>query len=367
METLQTLGVALGLASLAGLNLYLTVFVTGLAIQQQWIDVSQTYPDLAILGHPAIVAVSGALFCLQFFADKVPWVDSLWDAVHTVIRPIGGAFLAIRVLGNPDPVFDVIVALLAGSATLLTHGLKAGTRLVANHSPEPFSNIALSLTEDATVLGGLALIKYDPALAFALFLLAGIAIAWFGPQLYRALKVHAYLLWRKAAAPAVDPWEPELSKDLPHELDIAFHTVHRNGERILWAVPCISVSARRIPGNLFGCLVATEESAPKVAFVGKRFWGRVAEEIDLATYKVAHESKFLSENIVFYSLEKKPKYVFLFHRGQRAPGQSARCLDARTIERAFSANAAGSRGGRVEGLRARLRENRIGWWNGRVP
>jgi Domain of unknown function (DUF4126) len=318
MEILQTLGVALGLASLAGLNLYLTVFVTGLAIQQNWIDVSQTYPDLAILGHPAIIAVSGVLYCLQFFADKVPWVDSLWDAVHTVIRPIGGAFLAIRVLGNPDPVVDVIAALLAGGATMLTHGLKAGTRLVANHSPEPFSNIALSVTEDATVLGGLALIKYDPALAFVVFLLVSITIAYFGPKFFRAMKVHAHLVWRKIAAPSVDEWETDLSKELPHELDIAFHAVNAGGENILWAVPCVSASARRIPGNLFGCLVATEQPAPKVAFVGRRFWRNVAEEIDLTTYKVAHESKFLSENIVFYSLEKKPKYVFIFHRGQRA-------------------------------------------------
>src|SRR5688500_10275560 len=126
MEILQTLGVALGLASLAGLNLYLTVFATGLAIQQQWINVSQTYPELAVLAHPAILAISGTLYFLQFFADKVPWVDSLWDAVHTVIRPIGGAFLAIQVLGSPDPVFDVITALLAGGAAFATHTMKAG-------------------------------------------------------------------------------------------------------------------------------------------------------------------------------------------------------------------------------------------------
>ena len=152
MEILQTLGIALGLASLAGLNLYLTVFVTGLAIQQQWINVAQTYPELAILAHPAILAISGTMYVLQFFADKVPWVDSLWDAVHTFIRPVGGAFLAIRVLGSPDPVFDIIVALLAGGATFATHSMKAGTRLVVNHSPEPFSNIALSFAEDALSL-----------------------------------------------------------------------------------------------------------------------------------------------------------------------------------------------------------------------
>src|SRR5258708_2138187 len=120
MQVLQTLGVALGLASLAGLNLYLTVFVTGLAIQQHWIDVSQTYPELTILAPPAILIASGLLYLLEFFADKVSWVDSLWDAVHWFIRPIGGAFLALRVLGTSDPTIEVVAALLAGGVTFTT-------------------------------------------------------------------------------------------------------------------------------------------------------------------------------------------------------------------------------------------------------
>jgi len=318
METLQTLGIALGLASLAGLNLYLTVFVTGLSIQQQWIDVSQTHPDLAILGHPAIIAVSGVLYFLEFFADKIPWVDSLWDVVHTVIRPVGGAFLAIRVLGNPDPVFDVIVALLAGSATLLTHGVKAGTRLVANHSPEPFSNIALSVGEDVTVLGGLALIKYDPALAFVVFLLASLAILYFGPKLFRALKVQSYLMFKKVFNPAADPFEGELSKALPYPLEIALHSANLGHGNIVWTASCISGPSHNISNNVFGCLVASQNDPRKLAFVAKRMFGNFTGEIDLTTYKVAHESKFLSENVVFYSLERKPKYVFVFHRGQSA-------------------------------------------------
>ena len=317
MQTLQLLGTALGLASLAGLNLYLTVFVTGLAIQQHWIDVSQSYPELAILAHPAILAISGVLYLLQFFADKVPWVDSLWDAVHTVIRPIGGAFLAIRVLGTPDPVFDVIAALLAGSVTLMTHGMKAGTRLVVNHSPEPFSNIALSVTEDVAVLGGLALIWRDPVLALIVFSLVLIAIGYFAPKLWRAVKVHAWLLWKKVTSPAADHLETELPKTLPHELDIAHFSVNLERDPIAWAVPCVSASARNIPGNLFGYLTATEGTAPKLAFVAKRRFRHLAEELDLATYKLAHEPKFLSENIVLYSLEKKPKYTFVFARSQR--------------------------------------------------
>lgn len=317
METLQTLGIALGLASLAGLNLYLTVFVTGLAIQQQWIDLSQTHPDLMILGHPAIIAISGALYLLEFFADKVPWVDSLWDAVHTLIRPIGGAFLAIRVLGNPDPVFDVIIALLAGSVTLMVHSAKAGTRLVVNHSPEPFSNIALSVTEDAAVLGGLALIQHDPLLALIVFSVIVLSMAYFGPKLFRAVKVNAWLLWKKLTSPAVDQLDSDLSKTLPYELEIASHNANLIGERIIWAVPCICGSARPIPSNLFGYLIATEGDPSRLAFVGKRRWRKATQQFDLTTYKVAHEPKFLSENVVLYSLEKKPKYVFLFARSQR--------------------------------------------------
>ena len=317
MEILQTLGVALGLASLAGLNLYLTVFVTGLAIQQNWITLAPQYQQLAILAHPAILAISGVLYLLQFFADKVPWVDSLWDAVHTVIRPVGGAFLAIRVLGTPDPVFDVIAALLAGGVTLMTHGMKAGTRLVVNHSPEPFSNIALSVTEDIAVIGGLALIWRDPVLALIVFSVVLLAIGYFGPKLWRAVKVHVWLIWKKVTSPAADHLETELPKTLPHELDIAHFSVNLERDPIAWAVPCVSTSARNIPGNLFGWLIATESAAPKLAFVARRRFRHLAAELDLATYKLAHEPKFLSENIVLYSLEKKPKYIFVFARSQR--------------------------------------------------
>jgi hypothetical protein len=322
METLESLAIALGLASLAGLNLYLTVFVTGLSIQQHWIDVAQTHPDLAVLGHPAMVAVAGVLYLLEFFADKVPWVDSLWDTVHTVIRPLGGAFLAIRVLGKPEPVFDVVIALLGGSVALIVHSAKAGTRLVANHSPEPFSNIALSVGEDAAVLGGLGLIRYsylhnDPWLLLSIFGTIVLCLAYFGPKLFRAAKVNAWLLWKKVTSPASDQLETELPKVLPHELEIACHSANLLGEKIVWAVPCVCSSARRIPSNVFGYLIATEGEPTRLAFVAKRRWRKATAELDLKTYKLAHEPKFLSENLVLYSLEKKPKFVFLFARSQR--------------------------------------------------
>lgn len=316
METLQTLGIALGLASLAGINLYLTVFATGLAIQQQWITLAPQYQQLDVLAHPAILAISGVLFLLQFFADKIPWVDSLWDAVHTVIRPIGGAFLAIRVLGQPDPVIDVIAALLAGGVTTVVHSAKAGTRLIANHSPEPFSNIALSLTEDAVVIGGLALIYHDPVLALIVFALLLATIVYLGPKLWRAVKVHFWLIWKKLLTPAGDDAEVQLARELPSDLDVIFHRSNVMGEKIAWVAPCVSTAAKRIPGNVFGYLVATVEDTAGVWFIAKRRFRPIAEEIDLHTYKVVHEPKFLSEHLVLYSLERKPKYVFIFNRAQ---------------------------------------------------
>ena len=129
------LGVALGLATLAGVNLYLTVFVTGLAVNQHWITLSQQYEPLQVLAHPAIITIAGILYFIEFLADKIPWIDSAWDSVHTVIRPIGGALLAVQVLGQSSPTLDVIIMLLAGGTSLIAHTSKASTRLVANTSP----------------------------------------------------------------------------------------------------------------------------------------------------------------------------------------------------------------------------------------
>src|SRR5207244_13328686 len=118
-----------------------------------------------VLAIQWLIDGAGVLYFFDFFADKIPWLDSIWDAVHTVIRPIGGVLLAIQVLGHPSPAFTVIVALLAGGTSLIAHTAKAATRLASNTPPEPFSNIGLSLGEDAAVLCGLALMHFNPLLA----------------------------------------------------------------------------------------------------------------------------------------------------------------------------------------------------------
>ncbi|MGJ8676999.1 MAG: DUF4126 domain-containing protein [Akkermansiaceae bacterium] len=170
METLSLLGVALGFATLAGINLYLTTFLAGMAVRFQWVDLADKYESLQVLANPWIIGVAGTLFFIEFFADKIPWVDSTWDVLHTVIRPVGGAMLALTALGEMDESVMVIAALLSGGTSLITHATKAGSRLLINMSPEPVSNIVASVGEDGLVIGGLSLMALSPVIAFFVFL-----------------------------------------------------------------------------------------------------------------------------------------------------------------------------------------------------
>lgn len=317
MDTLRLLSVALGLAALAGINLYLTVFVTGLAIQQNWIQLAPQFHSLDILAHPAVIAISGTLYFIEFFADKIPWVDSLWDAIHTVLRPIGGTLLALRVLGKTDPTVDIIVALLAGSTSLLTHSAKAGTRLVANASPEPFSNIALSVAEDVAVLGGLALIAFNPLLALLVLGLIISAIVWFGPTIVRVLRTTLWLIWRKLKAPAADADDEPLSSEVPSKFARNFAKLNLLDEKIIWAAPCVSRGGGRIAANIFGCLIATVEEPHRLYFVGGKGWRAVATTLDLENFTARHEPKFLSDNLILAGTSKGGKYEFVFDRTQR--------------------------------------------------
>jgi Domain of unknown function (DUF4126) len=317
VDQLKLLGVALGLACLAGINLYLTVFVTGLAIHQHWIVLGPAYQSLAVLGDPVIIWISGALYFLEFFADKIPWVDSAWDTVHTVIRPIGGALLAIRVLGQTSPAFDVVVGLAAGGASLVTHTAKASTRLVANTSPEPFSNIALSLAEDAAVLGGLALIHYNPALALGIFVLLLSLILYFLPKIFRSVKIKIWLAWKKLNGPAESDSTTTPPATLPARYAAAFAKENLLGESIVWAVPCVSKHLRGFRSNSSGRLIATNEEPLKLIFVARRGWRTVAQTIDLNGYLAVREPRFLSEDLVISSkASRTPSYTFIFERGR---------------------------------------------------
>lgn len=171
MEVFDHLGAALGLASLAGINLYLTAFIAGLAIRFNWVDLAAAHDSLGVLGNEWVLGVAGTLMVIEFFADKVPWLDSGWDAVHTVLRPAGGILLGMGALGEMDPAVLAIGGLLSGGASLTMHGAKAGTRLIVNMSPEPVSNSVTSVAEDGLVIGGLALTAISPVIAFFVFVI----------------------------------------------------------------------------------------------------------------------------------------------------------------------------------------------------
>ena len=315
MEHLNLLAAALGLAALAGINLYLTVFATGLAIHFHWITLSPQYQSLEVLGNPWILTVAGILYFLEFFADKIPWVDSIWDAVHTVIRPIGGAFLAIQVLGHSDPVFAVIVGLLGGGTSLASHTAKAATRLTANSSPEPFSNIALSVGEDVAVVGGLALIYHNPVTALTIFAIALVAFFYFAPRILRAVKAKVWLAWKKLNGPADFSLPAKLPIVLPRQLAEIFSKQNVLGETTAWAVPCISARGGKIPANLFGALAAMNEEPRKILFVARKGRRPLTHAIDLDGMIVAREPKFLSENLIIApDSGKGGRYVFLFPR-----------------------------------------------------
>ena len=173
MNGLVSLAHALAFAVGAGINLYATVLVIGLASRFDWVNLPDSFEPLA---SSWVIGGAAALFVLEFLADKIPWIDSLWDAIHTLIRPIGAAVVAVAALGPASPGMEVAAALLGAAIGASTHAAKAGTRLAVNASPEPASNIAVSLVEDGFVVGLVLLLLTHPLIGLGLALVALLTI-----------------------------------------------------------------------------------------------------------------------------------------------------------------------------------------------
>lgn len=174
---------ALGWAS--GIRLYAVVFVCGLLHKLGYVVLPG---ELHLLAHEVVLATSGVLLVGEFVADKLPWFDSLWDALHTFIRLPGGAALAFAALGEHGAAAQVAAALLGGTLAAGSHLGKSGSRLAINHSPEPFSNWAASFAEDGLVLGGLWLAWQYPWVFAALLLLFVLTMVWLLPKLWRLMR-----------------------------------------------------------------------------------------------------------------------------------------------------------------------------------
>jgi hypothetical protein len=185
MEVLATLGRTLGFSLAAGVNLYATVAILGLAARYQWVELPEQF---RVFDDPWIIGAAGVLYVVEFVADKVPWVDTIWDSIHTLIRPIGGAVIAVASLGEATPTTTAAIALLGGVVSAGSHATKAGTRVVANTSPEPFSNWFLSFLGDAFVIGiSFITLKY-PLIALGISVAILILIAMIARSIWKWLK-----------------------------------------------------------------------------------------------------------------------------------------------------------------------------------
>ncbi len=181
----QLLAIAAALGWASGLRLYAVLAITGLAGYVGWVEL----PDgLKLLQHPLFLGASAAMLFIEFFADKIPGLDSLWDVVHTMIRIPAGAALAASVFGFDQPTWAAVAALLGGTLAATAHTAKATTRAAVNTSPEPFSNIGVSLAEDGLVVGALWLAFEHPLLFFVALAFALVAMVALIVMLLRFLK-----------------------------------------------------------------------------------------------------------------------------------------------------------------------------------
>ena len=185
MGTIEALSLAMGTAWTSGINLYATVAALGIANRMEMIHLPQ---NLEVLSHPGVIAIACVMYLIEFFADKVPYVDSGWDALHTFIRVPAGAILAAQSLGDLNPALEFMALLAGGSVALVAHGTKATARLAINASPEPFSNWFASVTEDVTVFGSIWLMFNHPIVLLVLVLIFLAVIAWLMPKIYRLAK-----------------------------------------------------------------------------------------------------------------------------------------------------------------------------------
>jgi hypothetical protein len=188
MSATEIVALAASVSLLAGWRLYLVVFATGLGMKYGWVALPDQLRALDVLANNWIVGIAGVGAIAEFFADKIAWVDSAWDAIHSVIRPLGGAMLSLAIVDSADPTWQVASFLLGGGAAFFAHAGKAGARTLVNASPEPFSNVVVSAGEDVATAGLLALAIANPIAAALIALIIVILSLWLVIAARRALK-----------------------------------------------------------------------------------------------------------------------------------------------------------------------------------
>ncbi|MDQ3565790.1 MAG: DUF4126 domain-containing protein [Pseudomonadota bacterium] len=185
MDITSTIALTMGVAWASGINLYAAIFMLGYLGSTGEIVLP---PDLEVLTSPVVLGASGFMYCVEFFADKVPGVDTSWDILHTFIRIPAGAILAMQAVGDVHPAAELAALLIGGSLAAGSHAIKAGSRVMINTSPEPFSNWVASIGEDVLVIGGLWTALHHPLLFLIGLVVFILLSAWLLPRIWRGIK-----------------------------------------------------------------------------------------------------------------------------------------------------------------------------------
>jgi len=214
MGVVETIALTMGVAWASGINLYAAMFMLG------WMGTTGDInlpPDLEVLSNPLVMTAAGFMYCVEFFADKIPGVDTGWDAIHTFIRIPAGAMLASAAVGDVTPAVELAAFIVGGTLATGSHAAKAGSRLMINTSPEPVTNWTASITEDVAVIGGLWAALNHPWLFVAALVVFILIVIWLLPKLWRGIKNLFNWLGRKLGMideppPAVTTTAPETTK-----------------------------------------------------------------------------------------------------------------------------------------------------------
>ncbi len=245
MEIIAKLGTLLGLSFVSGINLYATVAVVGLCAKYRLVE--GLPKDFDVLANDAVIFVAVLLYLMEFLVDKIPGLDTLWDIIHTLIRPLGGAMLALMQVGEASQALEVIVFMLGASLAAAAHVTKSGTRLIINTSPEPVSNFLVSLAEDAGAFGLAYVSLAHPGIGLVITALLLLAIAAVLPLIVRTVRMLFAAVWfrLKCALWKEAAWTGTRSPS--YALDTFFDGVKTTGESLVWTARAYALRIPHVP------------------------------------------------------------------------------------------------------------------------
>jgi hypothetical protein len=314
MDALAKLSSVMGLSLTSGINLYATVAVVGIVTKFGMVEGLPA--EFEAFNNNFIIFMAVILYLCEFAADKVPGFDSLWDSVHTIIRPFGAALIALTVVGDAAPPVEVVAGLFGASLAAATHTAKAGTRLVVNTSPEPFSNIGVSVAEDAGVVGMSVLVMTHPYISLVVSLIILLLLITYGPGLFRGALLVLKAIPVKLFSTFAGEKDGVLREQMPDSLEETVDTTLSKTEEIKVSLPCSAQKIKNCGRNRKGYVVVTNE---RLLFAFRRFFKPNVKHWLLAGLeRPGFQARFLFDVLRIKSEGKFMRFLFLKNRSTAA-------------------------------------------------